>query len=48
MNDLPDDLESQAKLFADDTSLFSTVHDPSRSAKLLNDDLQKISVSAFK
>ena len=48
MNDLPDDLESQSKLFADDTSLFSTVHDPSKSAKLLNDDLQKISVWAFK
>ena len=42
INDLPDNLESLAKLFADDTSLFSTVHDPSKSAKLLNDDLQKI------
>ena len=43
INDLPDNLESLAKLFADDTSLFSTVHDPSKSAKLLNDDLQNIS-----
>ena len=48
INDLPDNLESLAKLFADDTSLFSTVHDPSKSAKLLNDDFQKISESAFK
>ena len=36
-------MESLVKLFADDTSLFSTVHDPSKSGKLLNDDLQKIS-----
>ena len=48
INDLPDNLESLAKLFADNTSLFSTVHDPSKSAKLLNDDLQKISDWAFK
>ena len=48
INDLPDNLESLAKLFADDTSLFSTVHDPSSSAKLLNDDLLKISDWAFK
>ena len=41
-------MESLVKLFADDTSLFSTVHDPSKSAKLLNDDLQKISDWAFK
>ena len=41
-------MESLAQLFADDTSLFSTVHDPSKSAKLLNDDLQKISDWAFK
>ena len=27
MNDLPDDLSSNVKLFADDTSLFSVVHD---------------------
>ena len=47
INDLPDNLESLAKLFADDTSLFSTVHDPSSSAKLLN-HLLKISDWAFK
>ena len=48
INDLPDNLESLAKLFADDTSLFSAVHDPSTSAKLLNNDLLKISDWAFK
>ena len=48
INDLPDNLEVLAKLFADDTLLFSMVHDPSKSAKLLNDDLQKISGWAFK
>ena len=48
INDLPDNLESLAKLFADDTLLFSTVHDPSKSAKLLNDDLNKLSDRAFK
>ena len=41
-------MESLAKLFANDTSLFSTVHDPSKSAKLVNDNLQKISDWAFK
>ena len=48
INDLSDNLESLAKVFADNTSLFSAVHDPSKSAKLLNDDLQKISDWAFK
>ena len=42
-NDLPDNLNSLVKLFADDTSLFSTVHDPTLSAKILNDDLSRIS-----
>ena len=41
-------MESLAKLFANDTSLFSTVHDPSKSAKLVYDNLQKISDWAFK
>ena len=48
INDLPDNLVSLAKLFADDISLFSTFHDPSKSAKLLNDNLQKISDFPFK
>ena len=43
INDLPDNLNSLVKLFADDTSLFSMVHDPTLSAKILNDDLSRIS-----
>ena len=42
INDLPDNLKSLIKLFADDTSLFSTVYDTNHSAKILNDDLNKI------
>ena len=48
INDLPENLESSAKLFADDTSLFSTAYNLSESANLLNDDLKKISEWAFK
>ena len=43
INDLPDNLNSLVKLFADDTSLFSTVHHPTLSAKILNNDLSRIS-----
>ena len=43
INDLHDDLESSVKLFADDTSLFSTVYDPNMSAHQLDKDLKKIS-----
>ena len=43
INDLSDDLSSNPKLFVDDTSLFSVVHDKNISAKELNNDLQKIS-----
>ena len=42
INDLADDLSSNVKLFADDTSLFSVVHDVNASARELNDDLKKI------
>ena len=35
------------KLLVDDTSLFSTVYDPNHSAKVLNDDLNKISEWAY-
>ena len=42
INDLPNGLNSNAKLFADDTSLFSVVHNITDSAKLLNSDLCKI------
>ena len=43
INDLSDDLSPNPKLFADDTSLFSVVHDKNTSAKELHNDLQKIS-----
>ena len=43
INDLPDNLNSLVKLLADNTSLFSTVHDPTLSAKILNNDLSRIS-----
>ena len=41
INDLPDSLESSVKLFANDTSLFSTVYDPNMSADELDKDLKK-------
>ena len=43
INDLPDNLESLAKLFADDTSHFSTVYNPLLSAEIMKKDLIKIS-----
>ena len=48
INDLPNNLNSLIKLFADDISLFSTVYDPNHSAKVLSDDLNKISEWAYK
>ena len=42
INDLPIGLNSNVKLFADDTSLFSVVHNITDSANLLNSDLSKI------
>ena len=47
INDLLDNLTRNAKLFADDTSLFSVVHDVNTSAKNLNDDLKKVNDWAF-
>ena len=43
INDLPNGLQSNTKLFADDTSLFSTVLDITTSTVSLNNDLTKIS-----
>ena len=43
INDLSDNLSSNPKLFADDTSLFSVVPDMNQSGINLNDDLEKIS-----
>ena len=47
INDLSDGLTSIVKLFVDDTSLFSVVHDINTSAKELNEDLDKINNWAF-
>ena len=48
INDLSDGLSSNAKLFADDTSLFSVVHDINTSAIELNKDLKNINDWALK
>ena len=42
INDLSVDITSSVKLFADDTSLFSIIHDAKTTAYELNKDLQKI------
>ena len=47
INDLSDIVQSNPKLFVDDTSLFSTVKDPERTANNLNNDLKEINKWAF-
>ena len=47
INDLHEDLTMSAKLFADDTSLFSVVHDSVASTAFLNGNLLKISRWAY-
>ena len=47
INDLPNELKSNVKLFADDTSLFTIVKDINESASILNNDLLLISKWAF-
>ena len=47
INDLSDDLSTNAKLFADESSLFSVVRDIKSSAIHLNSDLRKINNWAF-
>ena len=42
INDLVENLSSIPKLFADDTSLFSVVHDLNTSVNEINDNLKKI------
>ena len=42
INDLTDNLNSNVKLFADDTSVFSKICDPLETANVLNNDLRKI------
>ena len=44
INDLPDGLESSVKLFADDTSLFSTAYDSNMLDDQLDKDLNKIQI----
>ena len=47
INHLADDLSSNVKLSADDTSFFSVVHNVNASARQLNDGLKKIDKWAF-
>ena len=47
INDLSEGLSSNAKLFADDMSLFSVIHDSNTSVFEPNSDLAKINRSAF-
>ena len=47
INDLPNDLSSNCKLFADDTSLFSVVNNIHTSATTLSQDLNAITNWAF-
>ena len=47
INDLPDYLSSNAKLFADDTFLFAFVHDINTSAIELNSDLKNSMIGPF-
>ena len=47
INDLTDGNFSIAKLFADDTSLFSVVQNKNNSASQLNNDLSKVSDWAY-
>ena len=47
INNLPNELKSSVKLFADDTSLLTIVKDKNKSAKTLNNDLLLISKCAY-
>ena len=47
INDLPDEITSSCKIFADDTSLFSKIENKSYSNFQLNKDLETISKWAF-
>ena len=47
INDLPNELKSNVKLLADDTSLFTIVKDINQSANILSNDLLLISRWAF-
>ena len=47
INDLPNDLKSNVKLFADDTSLFTVVKEKNETANILNNALQSICTWAY-
>ena len=47
INDLPNELKSNAKLYTDYTSLFTIVKDMNENANILNNDLFLISKSAY-
>ena len=47
INDLPNELKSNVKLFSDDTSLFTIVMDKNESANIINNDLLQISKWAY-
>ena len=47
INDFPQGLYSDVKLFADNTSLFSVIHDVDASSATLNNDLLKIQEWAY-
>ena len=47
INDVSNELSSNSRLFANDTSLFSVVRDTDLSAKALNNDLVKITNWAY-
>ena len=48
INNLSENLKSNVKLFADDTSTFHVVKDPNTSAEILNHDLTRISEWAYR
>ena len=48
INDIVNEIGSNIRLFADDTSLFVIVENPDTAARLMNDDMNKISVWAGK
>ena len=47
INDLSEGLSANTKIFANDTSLFSVIHDSNTSALELNSDLAKINRYEF-
>ena len=46
-NDFPNELKSNTKLIADDTSIFTIVKDKNENANILNNDLLLISKWAY-